>query len=259
MDKRLEGKTLGIIHAAVFTANTVAPYCREILPEVEIMHLGDDTVQRDNLRAPVGVIPKVNFFKFSTYCHFLEEAGVDLIMLGCSTFNQAAEFARPMINVPILNIDRPMMDLAVQQGKRIGLLGTLPSTMPASERLLRRRDATRAWGSYGKACVVQRSVSGAAGGDTRKHNEMLLTAIDTLSKEVDAIVMAQVSMSVLEKELVNTRVPVYNSGRTGFERAREMLLAMSCGANACFDCKACVFFWREICEKKKKVLTIQHS
>ena len=45
-------------------------------------------------------------------------------------------------------------------------------------------------------------------------------------KEVDAIVMAQVSMSVLEKELTNTRVPVYNSGRTSFQRVREMLLAM---------------------------------
>lgn len=228
MDKRLEGKTLGIIHAAVFTANTVAPYCREIIPEVEVMHLGDDTVQRDNLKAPVGTIPKVNFFKFATYCHFLEEAGVDLIMLGCSTFNQAAEYARPMINVPILNIDRPMMDLAVKQGKRIGLLGTLPSTMPASERLL--REAGRDAGVdelIVKPVLCSEAFQVLRAGDTRKHNEMLLSAIDELSKEVDAIVMAQVSMSVLEKELTNTRVPVYNSGRTGFERAREMLLAMA--------------------------------
>ena len=227
MDKRLIGKTLGIIHAAVFTANTVAPYCQEIIPEVEIMHLGDDTVQRDNLKAPVGTIPKVNFFKFATYCHFLEEAGVDLIMLGCSTFNQAAEYARPMINTPILNIDRPMMDLAVQQGTRVGLLGTLPSTMPSSERLLRQAAA-----EAGKEVQVVPVLCAEAfkilrEGNPQKHNEILLDAIDGLSKEVDAIVMAQVSMSVLEKELMNTRVPVYNSGRTGFTRAREMLLAMS--------------------------------
>lgn len=226
MEQKLVGKTLGIIHAAVFTANTVAPYCKEIIPEVEIMHLGDDTVQRDNLAAPVGTIPKVNFFKFATYCHFLEEAGVDLIMLGCSTFNQAAEHARPMINTPILNIDRPMMDLAVQQGKRVGLLGTLPSTMPASERLLREAAA-----DAGKEVEVVPVLCAEAfkilrEGNPAKHNEILLEAIDSLSKQVDAIVMAQVSMSVLEKELTNTRVPVYNSGRTGFTRAREMLLAM---------------------------------
>jgi ornithine carbamoyltransferase len=63
-------------------------------------------------------------------------------------------------------------------------------------------------------------------GNPEKHNQMLLEEIDKLSREVDAIVMAQVSMSVLEKELTNTRVPVYNSGRTGFERARQMLLEM---------------------------------
>lgn len=226
MEQRLVGKTLGIIHAAVFTANTVAPYCAEIIPEVEIMHLGDDTVQRDNLKAPVGTIPKVNFFKFATYCHFLEEAGVDLIMLGCSTFNQAAEHARPMINTPILNIDRPMMDLAVQQGTRVGLLGTLPSTMPSSERLLREAaaDAGKTVDVHPILCAEAFKVLRA--GDTQKHNEMLLEAIDGLSREVDAIVMAQVSMSVLEKELTNTRCPVYNSGRTGFERARQMLLEM---------------------------------
>ena len=226
MEQKLVGKTLGIIHAAVFTANTVAPYCKEIIPEVEIMHLGDDTIQRDNLAAPVGTIPKVNFFKFATYCHFLEEAGVDLIMLGCSTFNQAAEHARPMINTPILNIDRPMMDLAVQQGKRVGLLGTLPSTMPASERLLREAAA-----DAGKEVEVGPVLCAEAfkilrQGDAAKHNEILQEAIDSLSKQVDAIVMAQVSMSVLEKELTSTRVPVYNSGRTGVTRAREMLLAM---------------------------------
>ena len=227
MEQKLVGKTLGIIHAAVFTANTVAPYFKEIIPEVEIMHLGDDTIQRDNLAAPVGTIPKVNFFKFATYCHFLEEAGVDLIMLGCSTFNQAAEHARPMINTPILNIDRPMMDLAVQQGKRVGLLGTLPSTMPSSERLLREAAA-----DAGKEVEVVPVLCAEAfnilrDGNPAQQNEILLEAIDSLSKQVDAIVMAQVSMSVLEKELTNTRVPVYNSGRTGFTRAREMLLAMA--------------------------------
>ena len=60
-------------------------------------------------------------------------------------------------------------------------------------------------------------------GDPEKHNEMLLDAIDGLSREVDAIVIAQGSMSVLEPRLTDTRVPVYNSGRTGFAKAREIL------------------------------------
>jgi hypothetical protein len=88
MKKDLSDKTLGIIHAAVFTSQTDQKYLDEILPEVSVMHSGDDTVQRDNSAADVGTIPKGNYFKFATLAHFLENAGADLIMLACSTFNR---------------------------------------------------------------------------------------------------------------------------------------------------------------------------
>lgn len=223
MSKDLSNKTLGIIHAAVFTAQTVQKYIDEIIPEVSVLHLGDDSIQRDNLRAPIGTIPKTNYFKFVTYARFLEEAGADLIMLGCSTFNRAVELARPMINTPLLQIDRPMMDLAVRDGRRIGLLATLAMTVPSSERLLRL-----AASEAGREVEITTVLSTEAfnvlrAGNPQKHNEMLLEEIDKLSRKVDAIVMAQVSMSVLEPQLKNTRVPVYNSGRTGFARAREIL------------------------------------
>jgi len=226
MKGTLEGKALGIIHAAVFTSQTVQPYAQELLPGVEVMHLGDDTVQRDNLSAPVGTIPKVNFFKFATYARFLEEAGVNMILLACSTFNQAVEHARPMISVPMLQIDRPMMDLAVKQGRKIGLLATLPSTVPSSERLLRQAAADAGREIEVKTILNAEAFKALRAGDPARHNRMLLEDIEALSREVDAIVMAQVSMSVLERELANPRVPVYNSGRTGFTRVREMLLEM---------------------------------
>lgn len=223
MSKGLAGKTLGIIHAAVFTSQTVQPYVNELLPGVEVMHLGDDTVQRDNLRAPIGTIPPANFYKFTTYARFLQEAGCDLIMLACSTFNQAIEFARPMITTPLLNIDRPMMDLAVEQGTKVGLIGTLPSTMPASKRLLLTAASEAGRDVEVTSVLCDEAFRLLRAGDTAAHNAMLLEEIDKLSKSVDAIVLAQVSMSVLEKELSNPRVPVYNSGRTGFTRAREIL------------------------------------
>jgi glutamate racemase len=178
MKKDLSDKTLGIIHAAVFTSQTVQKYLDEILPEVSVMHSGDDTVQRDNSAADVGTIPKGNYFKFATLAHFLEEAGADLIMLACSTFNRAVEYAEPMINTPLLQIDRPMMDLAVQQGRRIGLLATLPSTVPSSERLLMNA-AVKA----GREIEIETVLSSEAfkvlrAGDPDRHNEILLEEID---------------------------------------------------------------------------------
>lgn len=226
MKKDLSNRTIGLIHASSLTIPIAKPFIQEIIPEVQVMHLCDDTIQRDNLAAGVGVIPKVNYFKFATYAHFLEEAKVDLIVLMCSTFNRAVEFARPMINVPMLQIDRPMMELAVKTGKKIGLLATLPTTVPSSERLLKLVAE-----EMGKEIEIKTVLSAEAfkeieRGNIEKHNEILLEEVDKLSKEVDCICMAQISMSVLESRLTNVRVPVYNSGRTGFTRIREILEAM---------------------------------
>ena len=155
--------------------------------------------------------------------HEGEEAGVDLILLACSTFNQAVELARPMINTPMLQIDRPMMDLAVSKGKRIGLLATVPTTVPASERLLQLA-ATQAGKKVRiKTVLCSEAFEEIKKGHVGKHNEILIRQIDRLSRSVDVIVMAQVSMSALEPMLKNTSVPVYNRGRTGFNQVRKIL------------------------------------
>ncbi len=55
-------KTLGIIHASILTSTAVQPFIANYIPDIEIMHVVDDTIQRDNLKANAGEIPKVNFF-----------------------------------------------------------------------------------------------------------------------------------------------------------------------------------------------------
>jgi len=227
MGKDLSGKTLGIIHAAVFTAASLEPFAREVMPEVAIMHAGDDTVQRDNLAAPLGTIPKANFYKFVTFARFFQDAGINLIVLGCSTFNQAVEFARPMISIPMLQIDRPMMEKAVSVGSRIGLIGTLAMTMPSSERL-RRQGATDAGKKIEVVSVLNdKAFKVLRSGDAAGHNAMLLEDIKKLSKDVDCIVLAQGSMAVLEKDTANNPVPVITSPRLAFQRARAMLEELS--------------------------------
>lgn len=223
MKTDLSGKTLGIIHAAVFTANTVQRYIHELLPGVEVLHCGDDSVQRDNFRVPIGTIPKHNYYKFITFARFLQEAGADLIMLGCSTFNSAVDVSRPIIEVPLLQIDRPMMDLAVQQGKRIGLLATLPSTVPSSKRLLQQAAEEAGKEITIEIVLCEEAFKALRAGSQEKHNEALLVQLRDLACKVDVVCMAQVSMSVLEPYLSEIPIPVYNSGRTGFERARQIL------------------------------------
>ena len=218
-----EKKTLGIIHAVNLTIRAMQPFLERYIPDIEVMHVCDDTIQRDNIRAGVGVIPKTNYFKFAQYAHNLQEAGADMILLACSTFNYAAELARPMIDIPIMQIDRPMMELAVVQGRRVGLLATLATTVPSSERLLRIVAAEKNLPVEITTVMRPEAFAAIQKGDKETHNRILLEEIEKLSSTVDSIVLAQLSMSALEPFLGKTAVPVYNSGTTGFERIRQML------------------------------------
>jgi aspartate/glutamate racemase len=216
-------KTLGIIHAVNLTIRAMQPFLERYIPDIEVMHVCDDTIQRDNIRAGVGVIPKRNYYKFAQYAHNLQEAGADMILLACSTFNYAAELARPMIDIPIMQIDRPMMELAVCQGPRVGLLATLSTTVPSSERLLRIVAAEQKKEVEVITVLREEAFRAIQKGDTETHNSILLEEIEKLSGLVDSIVMAQLSMSALAPHLTGTRVPVYDSGTTGFGRIRQML------------------------------------
>ena len=230
MGKDLTGRTLGVIHAGTWVAATGLRFHELIMPEVQLAHICDDTLELAFRAAGVGKIPPYNYYRVATYARFLQDFGADVIMMGCSTMDRAVEHARPLTDVPILQIDRPMMDKAVQDGSRIGLLATLDTTIPSSTRLLEEaaKDA-------GREITIEQLFSAAAfaalrRGDQASHDEILLDIIKANQDKLDAIVMAQLSMAVLDERTHGKfRIPVYNSGREGWTRAREMLEALRSG------------------------------
>ena len=116
-----------------------------------------------------------------------------------------------------------MMDLAISHGNKIGLIATVPTTVPASERLLRTAAIENGKDIEITTVLCTEAFEAIKNNNVELHNNLLIEQIERLSDSVDAIVLAQVSMSALEPMLTHTKVPVYNSGRTGFERVKEML------------------------------------
>jgi hypothetical protein len=124
-----------------------------------------------------------------------------------------------------MQIDRPMMETAVCQGRRVGLLATLATTVPSSERLLRIVAAENKKDVEIVTVLREEAFKAIQKGDADTHNAILMEEIAKLSEKVDVIAMAQLSMSALTPHLGKTKVPVYDSGTTGFGRIREMLAA----------------------------------
>ncbi len=142
----MKQKTLGLVHTSATLVPVFAQLCKEKLPNVKVFNIcrrqpGEGHHGR---RQPDGAnIAR----RVAGYLESAELAGADYIMVTCSSIGPAVEAAAKLIGVPVLRVDQPMADQAVQTGKRIGVIATLRTTLEPTADLIRRRAAARRKGN----------------------------------------------------------------------------------------------------------------
>ena len=112
-----------------------------------------------------------------------------------------------------------MAQLAAACGKRIGVLATFPATLATTRNLLEEAEP-------GIAVVwelEENALKALLAGDRDRHDELFLAAARRLAKrDVEAVVMAQVSMARLQPEVERiVRIPVFNSLETSLAAVRN--------------------------------------
>ncbi len=214
----------------LYTINTVnnfmdiiyTPHVKKYVDEVgglEVFNIMDDSLLRSTLDD--GGMTPTTASRMLNYAKAAEASGADGVIVTCTSVNLATKSIRPFLNIPIINIEEPVAEMAVAAGKKIGILATLPSSPVAIERVIREKAA-----EAGKEVeIISRVAEGAfdvlCQGDRKKHDEMICDCLYDLAKEVDCIAFAQISMSLLEHEEVE--VPIFKIGRSGMERIHELM------------------------------------
>ena len=188
-------------------------------PDVKIYNIMDDSLLVDT-RTYNGMTPTIAS-RMLNYAKAAEASGADGVLVTCTSVNEATKFIRPLMNIPILNIEEPVAEMAVKNGKKIGILGTIPTSPAALGRVVQEKAA-----ELGKEIELVPAVAEGAfdvlcAGDVKKHDEMVCEALEKLAKEVDVIAFSQISMSLIE--LPETEVPVYRIGESGFQKIKEMM------------------------------------
>lgn len=186
-------KTLGLIH----TSHTLIPMFQQLvkdhLPGVNIVNIVDDSLVK-NIRSRGSLTPAISK-RVADYVASAQDSGADYILVTCSSIGPAVEAAAEHADVPVLRVDQPMADEAVQMGKRIGVIATLPTTLEPTADLVTRRAALA-----GKEIeLVSKLCDGAfealMSGDTETHDKIVTAALRELSAQVDVILLAQASMA----------------------------------------------------------------
>ena len=184
---------LGLIHTSATLVPVFQELCKQSLPGVNVFNIVDDSLIKDVISR--GELTPNTARRVVDYVGSAEAAGADFIMVTCSSIGVAVETAATLSKVPVLRVDQPMADLAVQTGTRIGVVATLPTTLAPTCNLVRRRAAAAGKEIELTSKLCEGAFEALMSGDAAKHDTMVAAALRELSTRVDVILLAQASMA----------------------------------------------------------------
>jgi len=186
-------KRLGLLHTSATLVPIFEQLCKAKLPNVDVFNLVDDSLIKDVIAQ--GRLRPQTARRVVQHVAAAEDAGADLIMVTCSSIGPAVETAATLAAVPVLRVDQPMADRAVQMGRRIGVIATLPTTLEPTADLIRRRAAVAGREIELTSRLCEGAFDALMGGDPAKHDAMVAAALKELASQVDVIALAQASMA----------------------------------------------------------------
>lgn len=187
-------KTLGLIHTSATLIPVFQQLCQQYLPGVNLFNIVDDSLVKNIIARGGKLTPSISK-RVADYVASAEDSGADYILVTCSSIGAAVEAAADTVRVPVLRVDQPMADLAVQKGKRIGVIATLRTTLEPTANLVQRRAALVGKEIEINARLCEGAFEALMGGDAAKHDELVAKALRQLMQEVDVILLAQASMA----------------------------------------------------------------
>ena len=215
------GKHVMILGTSTSNHQDIKDMFKAIDPSIRVNLLTEDSLIQDIL-ANEGPTPSI-IKRMCAYAMMAQEAGADLIVNQCSSVSEVADIYEKLLDIPVLKVDQPMAEKAVELGSKIALVTTNTTTVGPSRRLIERCAAAAGKEVEIVECVVDGAMEALFAGDAKKHNEMLRDKIIGLDGQCDVIVLAQGSMIAIMPEVQQVKTPVLTSIPLMVERAVEML------------------------------------
>ena len=210
-----------LIHTSPVSLNDLKALFKEIVPEVEMVNIIDDSLL-DEVKK-VGHINPAIISRMCAYVQVAKTLNPDLIFNQCSSVGEAFDIARTQADCKTLKIDEPMAERAVELGSKIGVVATVASTMAPSCNLVRRTAAEAGKDVEVNEYLVNGALDILMSGDVDRHNELVIEAIRKAETENDVVVLAQGSMTAILPLLKDNVKPILTSPRLAVERVRKEL------------------------------------
>jgi Asp/Glu/hydantoin racemase len=220
-------QTLALLHTSPTLSPMFNELCARILPGVRILHFVDESLIKNTIAA--GRLEKATMRRLINLVASTFDAGADATLVTCSSIGPAVDIAALLHDEPVLRVDAPMAEKAVAQGRKIGVLATLSTTLAPTVDLVRRKAAEAGREIELVEHLCEGAFEAVMAGDGATHDRIVGEAITQAMRGVDAIVLAQASMARVVSALPPESIPapVFSSPELGVERARDVLRSLA--------------------------------
>ena len=124
---------IALVHALKHSIVPIEASFARLWPDARLMNLLDDSLSADLARD--GKLTGTMTERFLNIGRYVTSTGSDAILFTCSAFGPCIEaVAREHAPMPVLKPNEAMIEQAVKQGRRIGLLSTFPPTLASMPR-----------------------------------------------------------------------------------------------------------------------------
>jgi Asp/Glu/hydantoin racemase len=214
---------LAFVHTVASLVGPFNDLAKELLPGVEVFHIADEMLLKVVL-AQGGLSPFI-FQRVAEHVVAAERAGATAVQCTCSSISPCVDAARPLVGIPVLKIDEPMVDRAIYTGRRIGVAATVPTTLKPTTDLVHARAAALGVTVQVEPALCEGAFAALQSGDTQMHDLLVMQALRVLASRNDVIILAQASMARVAALIPADAqaAPILSSPRLAMEHAREVL------------------------------------
>lgn len=219
--------TVCFFHTVAGLSRRFDELAEEYLPtDIEHFHVVDESTL-DDLLEQDELTPSIRS-RICTQMDLAQRGGADIVLDTCSSTSPAVDTARDLVDVPIVKIDDPMTERAVELGDRIAVVATASSTLGPSTELVQRKADQRGADVTVEPSHVEGALDARTSGDVDRHDELVSEQVRDLAGEYDVIVLAQASMSHLRPKLGDDlSVPILSSPHMAMKRLVERVNEVS--------------------------------
>ncbi|WHT48134.1 aspartate/glutamate racemase family protein [Sporosarcina thermotolerans] len=152
-----------------------------------------------------------------------QEAGVDAIIVACTVLTPIVDAVKPFITVPITAVDRPVLEMAVKNFTKIGVVVTNAPTGPATKEQLEKIALELGKGIEVDIEIETKAMTELKAGNVEKHNRLNASAARKLKdRGSEVIILAQITQASAEKEVKELGLPVLTTPREAVKTILEL-------------------------------------